>query len=58
MIAGEGTRYIGVVTYRSLNRLMARGAIQRSGGKPGGHPPVHAKRKGRLVSEIVIADRR
>jgi hypothetical protein len=32
---------------------MARGAIQRSGGKPGGHPPVHAKRKGRLVSEIV-----
>jgi prevent-host-death family protein len=41
-----------------LDRLAARGTIQRGAGKPGAHPPVRPKRRGRLVSDIVIEDRR
>lgn len=41
-----------------LDRLAARGAVQRGVGKPGAAPPVEPRRKGRLVSDIVIEDRR
>jgi prevent-host-death family protein len=41
-----------------LDRLAARGALQRGAGKPGGQPPVRPKRKGRSVSDFVIEDRR
>jgi prevent-host-death family protein len=41
-----------------LDRLAARGTVQRGIGKPGTAPPVKPKGKGRLVSEIVIEDRR
>jgi prevent-host-death family protein len=41
-----------------LDRLVARGILQRGTGKPGTQPPVQPKRKGRLVSEIVRQDRR
>jgi prevent-host-death family protein len=42
----------------ALDRLAARGVLQRGTGKPGGQPPVRPKRKGRLVSDLVIEDRR
>ena len=41
-----------------LDRLASRGTVQRGTGKPGAYPPVKPKRRGRLVSEIVIEDRR
>lgn len=41
-----------------LDRLAARGTVQRGVGKPGAHPPVQSKGRGRLVSDIVIEDRR
>lgn len=41
-----------------LDRLAARGIVQRGIGKPGAQPPVAPKRKGRLVSDIVREDRR
>ena len=40
-----------------LDRLVARGVVQRGVGKPGAAPPVKLKRRGRLVSDIVIEDR-
>ena len=41
-----------------LDRLAARGVVQRGSGKPGGQPPVRPKRKGRLLSDLVLDDRR
>jgi prevent-host-death family protein len=41
-----------------LDRLAAEGVIQRGAGKPGSQPPVRTKRKGRLVSEMVVEGRR
>jgi prevent-host-death family protein len=41
-----------------LDRLAARGILQRGIGKPGSQAPVVPKRKGRLVSEMVSEDRR
>jgi antitoxin (DNA-binding transcriptional repressor) of toxin-antitoxin stability system len=41
-----------------LDRLAKRGAVQRGAGKPGALSPVKPKRRGRLVSDIVIEDRR
>jgi len=42
----------------ALDRLAARGAIQRGVGKPRVHEPVKPKGRGRLISDIVIEDRR
>jgi prevent-host-death family protein len=42
----------------ALERLAARGALQRGVGKPGAAPPIKPRRKGGLVSDIVIRDRR
>lgn len=41
-----------------LDRLAARGVLQRGTGKPGAQPPVTPKRKGPLVSDMVSEDRR
>jgi antitoxin (DNA-binding transcriptional repressor) of toxin-antitoxin stability system len=41
-----------------LDCLASRGTVQRGAGKPSAYPPVKPKRRGRLVSEIVIEDRR
>jgi len=41
-----------------LDRLAARGAVQRGVGKPGAQPPVRPRRKRPLVSDLVVADRR
>ena len=40
-----------------LDRLAGRGIVQRGAGKPGAAAPVKPRRRGRLVSDIVIADR-
>jgi prevent-host-death family protein len=40
-----------------LERLAARGVIQRGVGKPPGRPRVHSRSRSRLVSDIVIEDR-
>ena len=40
-----------------LDRLAQRGVLQQGAGRPGGQPPVRPKRKGRLVSDLVIDDR-
>jgi prevent-host-death family protein len=41
----------------ALERLTARGVIQRGVGKPRGRPQVHSRSRSRLVSDIVIEDR-
>jgi hypothetical protein len=41
-----------------LDRLAARGLLQRGVGKPGNAPRVQARRRGRLLSDIVAEDRR
>lgn len=41
-----------------LDRLAARGVVQRGSGKPGGDPPLRPRRRGRLVSDLVVDDRR
>ena len=40
-----------------LDRLSARGVIQRGIGKPSGAPRVVSRTRKRLVSDIVIEDR-
>lgn len=42
----------------TLQRLAALGAITLGVGKPGLRPPIKSRRKARLVSDIVIEDRR
>jgi prevent-host-death family protein len=41
----------------ALERLVARGSVQRGIGKPGGKPRVRPRHRGRLASDIVIEDR-
>jgi antitoxin (DNA-binding transcriptional repressor) of toxin-antitoxin stability system len=41
-----------------LNRLAARGVIQRGVGKPGNAARVKPRRGRRLLSDVVLADRR
>jgi len=41
-----------------LERLAGQGVLQRGTGKPGQRPAVRPKRKGRLVSDLVVEDRR
>ncbi len=40
-----------------LDRLAARGVLQRGAGKPSGRPRVASRSRTRLVSDIVIEDR-
>ena len=40
-----------------LDRLAARGVIQRGVGKPRGRPQVQSRSRSRLVSDIVVEDR-
>jgi prevent-host-death family protein len=40
-----------------LDRLAARGVLQRGVGKPSGKPRVASRSRTRLVSDIVIEDR-
>ncbi len=40
-----------------LDRLAESGKVRRGMGKPGTLPPIKPKRRGRSVSDIVIADR-
>ena len=42
----------------SLRGLASLGAVTFGVGKPGRKPPVRPRRKGRLVSDMVIEDRR
>ncbi len=42
----------------ALRRLAALGTITLGLGKPGRKPPIKLRRKGRLVSDMVIEDRR
>lgn len=41
-----------------IDRLVADGIMQRASGKPGVQPPLKPKRRGRLLSAMVIEDRR
>jgi antitoxin (DNA-binding transcriptional repressor) of toxin-antitoxin stability system len=41
-----------------LDRLAARGIVRRGAGKPTLHDPIKPKRGARLVSDLVIEDRR
>jgi prevent-host-death family protein len=41
-----------------LDRLAARGILQRGVGKPGSAPPLKPRRGGGLVSDMVSEDRR
>lgn len=45
-------------TIKLLDRLAARGIVQRGVGKPGNAPRVRLRRPRRLLSDIVAADRR
>ena len=42
----------------ALRRLASLGAITLGVGRPGRNPPMRLRRKGRLVSDMVIEDRR
>ena len=42
----------------ALRRLASLGAITLGVGRPGRNPPMKLRRKGRLVSDMVIEDRR
>lgn len=41
-----------------LDRLAARGLLQRGVGKPGNAPRVRSRRRRKLLSDIVAEDRR
>lgn len=41
-----------------LDQLAARGVLRRGVGKPGNAPRVKPRRPGRLLSDIVLEDRR
>jgi prevent-host-death family protein len=41
----------------ALNRLAARGVLQRAVGKPSGKPRVASRSRKRLVSDVVVEDR-
>jgi prevent-host-death family protein len=42
----------------ALRRLGSLGAITLGVGRPGRNPPIRLRRKGRLLSDMVVEDRR